>query len=321
MRYPAQRQGLVRAQRCLFTLALACGALLASSSTAHAQQLPTVQVESSSPATLFENTCVSPPRVQITPGKVVLSRTGTGNGALSVAYDATGPVETTSGSVDFAAGATTATISVVPTTAPLTSAVHQIDVRVLGGAGYDVGTPAVAHVDVAIAVPTCATSTTILPIIAPIAVTPLSGPPGTAVSVRGSGCRYGAQPTSVVVSLSPIHGPSGRPTSSARPPVDSHGQWIAHLVVPVGADPSDAYSVKATCSYVASTIFYYQTVSFDVTAPVAKPGVVTQGTPGRATRALPRTGGSGSTALAAAAVVLIAIGSLLARPRRRRRSS
>jgi LPXTG-motif cell wall-anchored protein len=122
------------------------GAFIAAGPDAGAQQaLPTIRIEATRAAQLVFNACgFHPPRVDVTPGRVVVSRTGTLNATLRFRYEAKGAKDG-SGSVQFAVGARTKAISVIPRT---DEPVGHIAVRILPGADYALGSPVVGTVDV-----------------------------------------------------------------------------------------------------------------------------------------------------------------------------
>jgi LPXTG-motif cell wall-anchored protein len=122
------------------------GVFIAAGPAAGAQQArPSIRIEATRAAQLVFNSCgVHPPRVDVTPGRVVVSRTGTLNATLRFGYEAKGAKDA-SGSAQFAAGSRTTAISVIPRTdAP----VGHITVRILPGADYALGSPVVGTVDV-----------------------------------------------------------------------------------------------------------------------------------------------------------------------------
>jgi LPXTG-motif cell wall-anchored protein len=157
----------VRASWRTATLAVVGGVFIAACPAAGAQpQLPTLRVESTTDAGLFQRSCGVPaPTILLgTPGRVVVSRTSTTTATLSFAYQVDGPAERTSGSAQFAPGSRTVAIAIVPLTS---GSFGHIQLRLLPGADYDLGSPVVGTVFVGVVADGCARANTTTTVAAP----------------------------------------------------------------------------------------------------------------------------------------------------------
>ncbi len=100
-----------------------------------------------------------------------------------------------------------------------------------------------------------------------ITITPRSGPPGTLIVVRGTGCP----PPTVAVVATTRNGTEEEGAQVAVP--DEDGTWSERQTALGGADPDDRYAVIARCAKEDGSHFYYPPQPFHVTsaAPVARP--------------------------------------------------
>jgi hypothetical protein len=127
--------------------------------------------------------------------------------------------------------------------------------------------------------------------IGPVGVSPSSGPPGTAVTVSGSGCGPGLirSPSQDYVSVSSTSLPLG-----VQVPVDSGGSWSTTFTVPPGTLPLPA-AIAALCitDGLPSLVTIYTPGTFTVTAaspPATSPPPTTP--PATTVPTSPTTGGT-----------------------------
>ena len=114
------------------------------------------------------------------------------------------------------------------------------------------------------------TTTTILPLAGMLMVSPVSGSPGSLISVSPlflpDNCA-GLGGAFVVVTLTSDDSPDAV-LASDQTNVNP-GPWHASLVVPDDADPARSYAVSGRCATESTTIFHYVRTSFEVTVPVS----------------------------------------------------
>jgi LPXTG-motif cell wall-anchored protein len=117
------------------------------------------------------------------------------------------------------------------------------------------------------------TSTTILPILPWLSVSPLSGPPGTTVSVSdspisGSGtCPSSVQiPRWIEITLTRPAVPT--PVETKIVTQDASGHFAATLTIPL-VDPPQLYSINARCAQSNSTVYYFRSELFDSSKPLS----------------------------------------------------
>ena len=151
-------------QQALFEVTSTTAPSTATSTTTTApSSTPIVRITATQPPMMALGCDAS--HITVYSGSIVLSRSGSTASTLTVAYHATGPIEPTPGTITFAAGESTATITLTPLKQqPVAD--EGVDVSLLDGTAYDLGDPSSTHTSVAVAVPDCfggstvATSTT-----------------------------------------------------------------------------------------------------------------------------------------------------------------